>query len=446
MADAEDAVVKKKSQLMQYLEDGKVSELLFKKDGKVERRPVSECKFLTEERVGIYFSAHWCGPCQAFTPVLAKKYEELQKQGLTIIFMSADRDLKMFNEYYGEMPWAAFPFENKQALQESAAIPESNGIPSLYLFNKGKLYNENGRFAIMNMKFPYEPLAWEKIIGSEAIIDGNYEVVPTEDIKKKKYLAFYFSAHWCPPCQKFTPKLIETYNKMQARAKENGEEPDFEFIYVSSDKHRSMPEMPLDEFKKYFGKMPWKAFNVEHELFGDISQRLGYLAGKRGIPHLTIMTADGEMVEKDAMAGASSDSEGTDFPWKTKPWYDVEDSLQGINEAFVIMLMMPNLTEEQRATHAAFLTEHGTKQLDLGDSRQIYHFTVTDFGEDKVGPKLQQLTGVKDDKMVVLFIRSGTCKVLDLPKTSEEVEKAFDLYLEDLKAKNDAGLKQLNFD
>jgi len=446
MADAADVVVEKKPALMQFLEDGKVKELLFKSEGgTVEKKPISECKFLSEGRVAIYFSAHWCGPCRGFTPRLAEKYKEFSEKGLTIIFMSWDKNLAAFNEYYGEMPWAAFPFENQEALRESNAIPSPRGIPALHLFNKGDLYNEKGRMAVMTTEFPWEPLAWEKIIESGAVIDGDHKVVPTEEIKKKKYLAFYFSAHWCPPCQKFTPKLTKVYNKMIARAKENNEEPDFEFIYVSSDKHRRMPEMPVEEFKKYFGKMPWKAFDVQHEMFPDISMRLGDLAGKNGIPHLTVMTIDGKMVEKDAMPGASNDPEGEKFPWITEPWYDVESSLKGLNEAFSIMLMMPTLSEEQRNTYAECLTEHAKTELAKGDDREVYHFTVTKFGEDDIGTKLQQLTSVKEDKMVVLFLRSGFCKVLDLPKTSADVPKAFESFLDALKTQNMEALQKLDF-
>jgi nucleoredoxin len=31
-----------------------------------------------------------------------------------------------------------------------------------------------------------------------------------------KHLALYFSAHWCPPCKGFTPKLDETYKAIKA--------------------------------------------------------------------------------------------------------------------------------------------------------------------------------------------------------------------------------------
>ena len=31
--------------------------------------------------IGLYFSAHWCPPCKAFTPNLAKVYNELKDAG-----------------------------------------------------------------------------------------------------------------------------------------------------------------------------------------------------------------------------------------------------------------------------------------------------------------------------------------------------------------------------
>jgi len=39
----------------------------------------------------VYFSAHWCPPCRAFTPVLKDFYEEVESEGVEIIFVSSDR-------------------------------------------------------------------------------------------------------------------------------------------------------------------------------------------------------------------------------------------------------------------------------------------------------------------------------------------------------------------
>ena len=64
--------------------------------------------------VGIYFSAHWCPPCRAFTPQLADWYKKFKAGSngskFEIVFVSSDRDESSFKEYFGEMPWLALPY------------------------------------------------------------------------------------------------------------------------------------------------------------------------------------------------------------------------------------------------------------------------------------------------------------------------------------------------
>ncbi len=104
---------------------------------------------LAGKTVGIYFSAHWCPPCRAFTPELVKFHSELTKKGeaFEIVFVSSDRDEKAMYEYMEEMemPWLALPFgdDHKQQLSEKYNV---RGIPKLVIIDKeGKLITENGR-------------------------------------------------------------------------------------------------------------------------------------------------------------------------------------------------------------------------------------------------------------------------------------------------------------
>ncbi len=57
--------------------------------------------------------------CRAFTPQLATWYEKFKKTAngdkLEIIFVSSDRNLQAFDEYYAEMPWLALPYDNRDA-------------------------------------------------------------------------------------------------------------------------------------------------------------------------------------------------------------------------------------------------------------------------------------------------------------------------------------------
>ena len=59
------------------------------KDGEVDTSVV-----LKDKVVGIYFSAHWCGPCRGFTPVLAEAYLTMTTGGknFEIVFASSDKD------------------------------------------------------------------------------------------------------------------------------------------------------------------------------------------------------------------------------------------------------------------------------------------------------------------------------------------------------------------
>ena len=96
--------------------------------------------------VGLYFSAHWCGPCRSFTPLLRDVYEAWKQErsssggkfqnGLEIVFVSSDRDAASFTNYHGSMPWPAMPFE---ALPHYKSVLSTvygvQGIPSLVILD-----------------------------------------------------------------------------------------------------------------------------------------------------------------------------------------------------------------------------------------------------------------------------------------------------------------------
>lgn len=93
-----------------------------------------------------------------------------------------------------------------------------------------------------------------------------------------KYTALYFSAHWCPPCRQFTPKLVEWYKNFQPK------HPNFELVFVSSD--RSAGDM-----EKYIksANMPWPAVKFE-KAGSDTFQKFS----SDGIPYLVLINEDGK--------------------------------------------------------------------------------------------------------------------------------------------------------
>ena len=111
---------------------------------------VKKSELLENELIGVYFSAHWCGPCRAFTPKLAQFYKNVNKdkKQIEIIFNSADQDLKGFYDYFSTMPWIATPFDSdaKSQIDDACGI---SSIPQLIIFdNKGNIIDDSGRSTV----------------------------------------------------------------------------------------------------------------------------------------------------------------------------------------------------------------------------------------------------------------------------------------------------------
>jgi nucleoredoxin len=82
------------------------------------------------------------------------------------------------------------------------------------------------------------------MLGSE--LNSKSDVVKTVGIRAK-YIGLYFSAHWCPPCRAFTPKLVKFYEQFKSN---HPSAHDFELVFISSDRSSA-------EAAKYYSGMPW---------------------------------------------------------------------------------------------------------------------------------------------------------------------------------------------
>ena len=117
--------------------------------------------------------------------------------------------------------------------------------------------------------------------------NGSIASFDDEGLEKKKLIALYFSAHWCGPCRKFTPQLVEFYNRVAPQ------HPDFEIILVSDDRSQFGFETYLRE-----ANMPWPAIDYQKLPSKGAIQRY---AGD-GIPCLVVVDPSGKVVS-DSFAG-----------------------------------------------------------------------------------------------------------------------------------------------
>ena len=104
---------------------------------------------LHQAHVRVTFSASWCPPCRAFTPLLIAAYNQLKAEGkpFEVVLVTSDQseaDMRAYMKGH-DMPWLAVPFGDKpiDALKKKFGVA---GIPKLVVVDSsGKTLSENAR-------------------------------------------------------------------------------------------------------------------------------------------------------------------------------------------------------------------------------------------------------------------------------------------------------------
>ena len=141
--------------------------------------------------------------------------------------------------------------------------------------------------------------AYDLILSTNQMINREGSTFSPSQHLHGKYVLVYFSAHWCPPCRAFTPKLSAIYESLKAAGKE------VEVVFISSDRAES-------EFKEYLGIMPWLAVPFEDSA---TRTKLGAELGVSGIPSLVLFDPNGHLINRQGVMAVSIDPKGTAFPW-----------------------------------------------------------------------------------------------------------------------------------
>jgi nucleoredoxin len=134
------------------------------------------------------------------------------------------------------------------------------------------------------LKFRGANITHDYLKGSLVRLSDNGFVSADDDaIGKKKLIAYYFSAHWCAPCRKFTPKLVDYYNRVAP------DHPEFEVVFYSFDKSATEMQQYMRETN-----MPWPAIDYDKlKEKGELRAAAG-----NGIPSLVLVDATGKLVSR----------------------------------------------------------------------------------------------------------------------------------------------------
>ncbi|KAI6694823.1 hypothetical protein NL676_022533 [Syzygium grande] len=222
---------------------------------------------LKGKKIGLYFSASWCGPCHRFTPILVEVYNELSPEAdLEIIFISADKDEESFRGYFSKMPWLAIPFSDSDKRDSLNELFKVRGIPHLVILDgTGTVLTDSGDEIIRKYGvegYPFTPERIKELKDQEEaarrnqsltsllvhgtrdfVVSSDGNQVPITELEGKT-VGLYFLLSKNRACGDFTPKLMEVYEKLKAKGES------FEVVLI-----------PLDDdeasFNQTFESMPW---------------------------------------------------------------------------------------------------------------------------------------------------------------------------------------------
>lgn len=128
-----------------------------------------------------------------------------------------------------------------------------------------------------------EPSVFDEVLdGNLLALDGK-KLKETEPASKPtEYYVFYYTASWCPPCQAFTPSLVDFYNKNKNEK--------FEIVVITSDRDENAMENYAAE-----KKMPWPLLKMSKA--GSFKSKFAH--GIRGIPSVIVCDLKGEIVSRN---------------------------------------------------------------------------------------------------------------------------------------------------
>jgi nucleoredoxin len=153
--------------------------------------------------------------------MLKAMYEQVKAkkdaEDFELVFCSMDRTEAEYQAYTADMPWWCLPHKSP-ALGKLGNHYGAQGIPHLVVIDKdGTVLHHDGVGEVSvdpsGTHFPWRPEPLVELLPSVYLANDKTRKPMAE--LDDKYLMLYMSAHWCPPCQSFTPKLSKAYTALK---------------------------------------------------------------------------------------------------------------------------------------------------------------------------------------------------------------------------------------
>jgi nucleoredoxin len=127
-----------------------------------------------------------------------------------------------------------------------------------------------------------------RVLKGDLIVRQKGVFIPLDDekLQSKKLFLFFFSANWSPLGRKFTPRLVEHYERIVAQ------HPEIEVIFFSADRSQFSMETYMSQ-----SNMPWPAVAFPQIATQATAIEAGLV---QDIPCLILLDSSGKMLSKSA--------------------------------------------------------------------------------------------------------------------------------------------------
>ncbi|KAF5754059.1 putative protein-disulfide reductase [Helianthus annuus] len=291
----------RKNQTLRSLLETPSRDFVIKANG--DKVPVAE---LEGKTVGLYFMLSTFKRSSDYTGTLVKVYDELKAKdcNFEIVMIPLDDDEELLKKELDNVPWLSLPFKDKKC-DKLVRYFELSTLPTVVIIGPdGKTLHPNVADAIEEHgvnAYPFTPDKFAELEKIEkarleaqtlesVLVSGDLDFVLGKDGVKipvsdlvGKHILIYFSAHWCPPCRAFTPKLVETYKEIKSKHDA------FEVIFISSDRDQA-------SYDEYYATMPWLSLPYNDKR----KQSLSRTFKVNGIPLLVALGPTGKTITTEA--------------------------------------------------------------------------------------------------------------------------------------------------
>ncbi|KAJ3018438.1 UNVERIFIED_CONTAM: hypothetical protein HDU68_011146 [Siphonaria sp. JEL0065] len=260
-----------------------------------------------KEYVALYFTASWCPPCRAFTPILNEYYllQHIQEK-LDIVVVSSDREESAHDGYFAKMPWLSIPYADRDRVPALRAKYEVKGIPTLVLISAatGELLVKPLRSLVEKDQkghfFPYPEKSIRTVL-------SKVETVTEHESFNGKSLALYFDDASSTP--ETRDALVEAYKESKA----NGHA--FEVLQISW-------ETTSEAHASHAAQVPWPTVAFDEKF--DTAFHLAKLYNlSYNEPAIVVLDAARTIINKDA---AIAIKKGAKFPFTALKVVDLNES------------------------------------------------------------------------------------------------------------------------